>query len=429
MNSLQTNKAPNSNIVIPHFIFGAFSLLVLAVLIIFAESELLAAYFNNKLIAITHLAVLGWGTMIIFGALYQLIPVVFEASLYSEKLAKITFWANSFSVAFLCYAFWVGSFTNLLVYAATCMFISLFLFVVNVLLTYQKAQLKNIKSKLIIASIFWLAITEFLGTLIAYNFKFNFLSQIHLNYLKIHATIGFVGWFLLLIIGVGSTLIPMFLVSHHLKENKLKYAYGSINFGLILILINGFISNSSWIYYLATITIAFGLLSFMSYLYDSYKKRLRKKLDIGLKYSAISILLAFIPLVIIAFIFYNKIENYNQLYRITTFYGFTIIFGFITTLILGQTYKTLPFIVWLKKYQHLVGKTKTPLPRELYGENIANFQFILYLIFLITISIGLLFNSLLFIKFGSYALLILAILYNYNIFKIILHKPKIIENE
>jgi len=228
--SINSNNAPDVSVVKPHFIFGSIALFILSILIILADSSLLDVYFNNKIIAITHMAVLGWAIMIVFGALYQLIPVVFETSLFSEKLAKFTFWLSGFSVIFLTYSFWIGAYSGLLVYASLLMFISLLLFVVNVFLSYKNSKLKNISSKFVITAVLWLAITEFIGTLIAFNFKYNFLSEIHLHYLKIHATIGLVGWFLLLIIGVGSTLIPMFLVSQELNDKKLKYAYYFINY-------------------------------------------------------------------------------------------------------------------------------------------------------------------------------------------------------
>lgn len=429
MNGLQTNNAPHSSVVVPHFIFGGISLLVLAVLIILADQSLLQAYFNTKLIAITHIALLGWASMIVFGALYQLVPVVFETALFSEKLAKVTFWFSAISVLFLSYSFWVGSYVILLPYASVCMFISLLLFVLNILLTYKKAELKNIKSTLVITSVFWLLITELIGTLIALNFKFSFFSEVHLHYLKIHATIGLIGWFVLLIIGVGATLIPMFLISHELKEKKLSIAYYFVNAGLILAIINWFLIQNEIVDYVLTISIICGIFSFISYIYDSYKKRLRKKLDVGMQYSMFAIAAIFFPIILIGFIVLNSSFEVEFIYRIITFYGFSIIFGLITTLILGQTYKTLPFIVWLNKYQKLVGKTKTPLPRELYSEKIANIQIIIYFIFIVSFVIGLVFNQLLFVKIGSYALLLVAILYNVNIFKMITHKVKPIKND
>ncbi|WP_298368007.1 hypothetical protein [uncultured Lutibacter sp.] len=429
MNGLKTNNAPHISVITPHFIFGAISLLILAVLLILADENLLQAYFNTKLIAITHIAVLGWASMIVFGALYQLIPVVFETALYSEKLAKVTFWFSAFSVLFLSYSFWVGSYVSLLPYASVCMFLSLLLFVVNVGLTYRNATLKNVKSTFVITSVFWLLITELIGTVIALNFKFNFLTEIHLHYLKIHASIGLIGWFVLLIIGVGSTLIPMFLISHELKEKKLNYAYYLINGGLLIAVVNWFLIQKSEIDYLIPLLIIGGVLFFISFIYDSYKKRLRKKLDVGMQYSMLAIAAIFMPFIIIGFIVLSTSFEVDFMFRIITFYGFSIIFGLITTLILGQTYKTLPFIIWLDKYKKLIGKTKTPLPRELYSEKIANIQIIIYFVFIAAFVIGLLFNQLVFIKIGSYALLVVAFLYNVNIFKMITHKVKFKEND
>jgi len=83
----------------------------------------------------------------------------------------------------------------------------------------------------------------------------------------------------------------------------------------------------------------------------------------------------------------------------------------------------------LNKYKNLVGKTKTPLPRELYSERIATTQFYLYLLFIITIPMGLLINNNVIVKVGSYALLVVSILYNVNVLKIIFHKVKNSENE
>lgn len=429
MNGLKTNNAPDSSVVVPHFVFGAINLLILAVLIILAGENLFEAYFNSKIIAITHVAVLGWATMIVFGALYQLIPIVFETKLYSEKLAKFTFWISVLSILFLTYSFWVGAFSTLLVYAAILMFISILLFVVNVLLSYKNAALKNNSSKFIITAVFWLFITALLGTLIALNFRYNFFTEVHLHYLKIHATLGLVGWFLLLIIGVGSTLLPMFLISHQLNHKKLSFSYYLINSGLLGLIFNWFLFQIVFITWGSWFLIVLGILFFVSFIYDSYKKRMRKKLDVGMQYSMLAIGSVVAPVVISLIVLVGFNFEFELLSRITTIYGFSIIFGFITTLILGQTYKTLPFIIWLERYKNLVGKTKTPLPRELYSEKIATIQFYMYFLFILAIPIGLLLSNNVIVQIGSYALLLVSILYNLNVLKIIFHKVKNIENE
>ena len=326
MNGLKTNNAPHSSVVVPHFIFGAISFFIVAIMLVLSSSSLLEVYFNTKLIAITHMAILGWATMIIFGALYQLIPVVFETALFSEKLAKFTFWMAAFSVVFLSYSFWVASFSMLLPYASVCMFISLLLFVINVLLSYRKSEIKNWSSKFVIAAIVWLLLTELLGTLIALNFKFNFLSETHIHYLKIHATIGFIGWFLLLIIGVGSTLIPMFLISHQLNHNKLKASFFLVNIGLLGIAFNWFLINNSILLAFCWVLVAVGVLSFVSFIYDSYKKRMRKKLDVGMQYSMLAIASVLLPIIISSILIISTNAEFELLSRIVVFYGFSILF-------------------------------------------------------------------------------------------------------
>ncbi|MCP5063330.1 MAG: hypothetical protein GY936_12820, partial [Ignavibacteriae bacterium] len=385
----------------------------------------LGPYFDGKLIAITHIAILGWATMIIFGALYQLIPIVFETALFSETLAKINFWIFAISISSLSYSFWVNAFSTLLIYASILLLISLLLFITNVLMTHKNSKKKNIQSRYIITAIYWLLLTVILGTLIAFNFRFNFFEKLHLHYLKIHAHIGLIGWFLLLIIGISSTLIPMFFISHNLKEKKIQYAYYLINIGLVGLMLDWFLINTNILVYLNWLLISSGIILFLSYAWDSYKQRLRKVLDTGMKQTVIALLVLIVPIVLAIILLIGFNLDYSLLLRATTLYGFSIIFGFITSLILGQTYKTLPFIIWLEKYQKYVGKFKTVMPKDLYSEKLAQLQMYFYVAAIIILSSALLTNQPLLATIGSYTLLTAAITYNINLFKIVLHKTKI----
>ena len=309
------------------------------------------------------------------------------------------------------------------------MFISLLLFVINIILSYKSSKKKNISSRFVITAVVWLSVTELIGTLIAFNFRYNFFTEAHLHYLKIHATLGLIGWFLMLIIGVSSILIPMFLISHQLDNMKLEKAYYLINIGLLAISVNWFFIHFDVINPLFWLSIVIGIAFFLSFVYDSYKKRLRKVLDIGMKHTIISVFSIIFPVIVSLILILGFQLQSSILLRATLIYGFTIIFGFITTLILGQTYKTLPFVIWLEKYQALVGKTKTPLPRELYSEKIASIHFYLYLLFIITMVLGLVLDQIYLIRIGSYLLLLVAIFYNMNVFKIIFHKTKTLKND
>lgn len=119
----------------------------------------------------------------------------------------------------------------------------------------------------------------------------------------------------------------------------------------------------------------------------------------------------------------------HLLKNIVLIYGFSIFFGFYTNMILGQTYKTIPFIIWLHRYQKYVGKAKTPFPRELYNEKLANIQFYIYNIMLFVLLLGLILSNIYFVKAGAVLMIITSIIYNFNMFKIIFGKKEIVLNK
>src|SRR5690554_6818388 len=114
MNQIASQNAPSPKVVVPHFVFGALTWLVVTLLIVFRPEAFTQHFFNAELLAITHLLVLGWITMVIFGALYQLLPVIMEVKLYSETLAKISFFWLGIGTILLSFTFWQFSFGTLM---------------------------------------------------------------------------------------------------------------------------------------------------------------------------------------------------------------------------------------------------------------------------------------------------------------------------
>jgi len=420
---LATELAPSPSVVYPHFIFSTLAFLFLAIFTILAGNELTAPYFAGKTLALTHFATLGWISMAIFGALYQLIPVVMEVALYSEKLAKTTFVLFAIGIILLIYDFWMNDFGVILITASTLLLTAILMFSFNIVMTAKATKKWNIESSLIISSVTWLSTTAILGFLISINFKYPFLSTVHLEYLKAHSHTGMVGWFMLLIIGVGAVLLPMFFLSHNLDRRRLNWAFYLINSGLLLFFIDTVFVHVN-IFIVPAILIAAGVFSFMLYVHQSYKKRVRKVLDIPMKHSVVSIVLLFLPMLLAFFISLAKNVPFGIMNRIIILYGVSILIGFIASLILGQAYKTLPFIIWLHKYQDYVGKYRTPLPKDIYSEKILDWQYWAYLATVITLFSGLISGFDWLIQIGTYLLLLTAILYNFNIYKMFTHKVK-----
>lgn len=141
-----------------------------------------------------------------------------------------------------------------------------------------------------------------------------------------------------------------------------------------------------------------------------------------MKKSIMAITFLLIPLILIVLNILNPNNLIKQTTSLELIYGFTLLVGVISMLIMGLTYKTLPFIIWLKVYKSLIGKQKTPLPRDLYSEKIQTYQLLSFIIGFWTIISGILFSIVSIIQIGTTLFFIATIFYFINIIKIVTHK-------
>ncbi|BBE20094.1 hypothetical protein AQPE_4285 [Aquipluma nitroreducens] len=275
----------------------------------------------------------------------------------------------------------------------------------------------------IITSVIWLLFTVLAGLALAINQVHPFLKTSQIELLKLHSHAGIVGWFIQLIIGVSSKLLPMFMVSHHVNTKKLSVAYYAINIGLIAGLVSLFLQMKFGIV-MSAIIIVPGIFSYLSFIYEAYTKRVKKQLDIGMKQTAFSFLILVIPFFLIFTLLFNFEFLNNLTLPLSVAYGSAIVIGFITSLVMGQTYKTLPFIVWLKVYRGRIGKVVLPLPKDLYSEKVAIAQLWLFAAGFVLLLLGISTTIVNLLIMSGISLFLSAALYNFNLFKIIFHKPE-----
>ena len=416
-------KNTSYKVVLPFYIYAALSFLVATILLFFSSSAFLQHYFHPKTLAITHMMALGWGTMMILGASHQLVPVLIEGKLYSNVLAYLSFILAALGVPLLVCGFYTFDFGWPAQFGAILINSAVIFYLVNIAISMVRSKKENVHAIFVFTATLWLLITTLVGLFLIYNFTYNILSKDSLAYLPLHAHLGIIGWFLLLVIGVGSRLIPLFLISKYHNEKRLWQIYALINIGLIIFLINFLYLKIDWLYFFPVAAIFASLLMFGLYCYMAYRDRLRKKVDDQLKISLLSVLMMFLPLSCLLVIIVLLLFSIDDPGLMLT-YGFCIFFGWITAIIFGMTFKTLPFILWNKTYHNKAGLGKTPNPRELFNNKIFKLMAVAYLSgFILFISGIVLVNELL-LKIAALLLVISAISYNGNIFKMVLHKPK-----
>jgi hypothetical protein len=410
--SLVSAYAPPFKIVLKYFFAAILSFIILNFLLMLNYSDIQGFHFQPMILALTHIATLGWITMMIFGAMFQLVPVVLEVKLFSEKLAEIQFWIFLIGIIGLVTGFWNFDTGIHLTASAIVLNIAVLIFSFNILATMAKVKKWNIMGMYLAAAIFYLITTAFAGLLLSINLGFPFIKISHLQYLNLHAHVAFVGWVSMVIMGVSFKLIPMFTLAHDYSVKSGTIAFWLINLGLLGISSVMHFENLTLYFYISAALIATGIFFFLFQMYVIFKKRMRKKADVSIKFSKLAYTLLAISAMFGLLITFTNIANEMN---VTLIYGYLIIFGYISMLIVGQMYKIMPFLVWYHKYSSKVGMEPVPMLKDMFKEKFAETGYY----FMITALAGVIFSFAfqiqmgLLISFGTMLLASIIFLYNF----------------
>jgi hypothetical protein len=365
---------------------------------------------------------LGWGTMIILGASHQLVPVIVEGKLYSNVLAHISFILAAVGIPLLAYSFYIFNMGELAKCGGVLVLLSIFAYIINLTVSVLKGKSENVHAIFVLTAAGWLLFTASLGLTLVYNFTSPLLSQDSVHYLPLHAHAGIIGWFLLLVIGVASRLIPMFLISKYNNVKLLWRIYFLINAALILYIILFYFSGNASFTLLPALMLLAAIVLFIFFCYKATQQRLRKQIDEPVKTSLLSVIIMIVPVLLLAVIILLLSFISKQNIQLVLSYGFLIFFGWLTAMILGMTFKTLPFIVWNKIYHHTSSAGKTPNPKDLFAHEYFKMMIYSYLAGLVFFIAGIFSSLIILLKCGAVLLIITAFLYNLNVIKIVLHK-------
>src|SRR5690606_21403513 len=148
-------------------------------------------------------------------------------------LAYLTFIFTAIGTPLLVYGFYMFDMGLTLQIGAILINIGVICYLANVLGSSFKSNRRNVHAWYVITSTLWLFATTFFGLLLVLNFRNPILPSNSVDYLSFHAHLGIVGWFVLMVIGVGSRLIPMFMISKYTNDRILWLIFALLNIALI----------------------------------------------------------------------------------------------------------------------------------------------------------------------------------------------------
>ncbi len=174
--------------------------------------ELSGHYYHPRVLALTHTVTLGWITMSILGASYQLIPIVLERPLWSERLARWQLGVLLIGVSGMIAHFWIGTWPAL-AGAAALVGLGAGMHVVNVALSLRDFGRWTFTARLVVLGHVGLSLTIFFGFALALNHLWPFLPGEFFPTLHAHVHLALAWWIAPMLMGVSARVYPMFLLA------------------------------------------------------------------------------------------------------------------------------------------------------------------------------------------------------------------------
>ena len=369
---LSLDQAPPIGVILRFFVTAVFFGLLFSLYIFWGGREIFIAEHPFSLAAI-HLFFLGVVMMTMFGALFQMLPVLAGVSIHApQKHAAVVHTLLSAGVMTIFIAF-ISFHTTLFMISATLLALAIVYATILMLpkLLKQKGEsVRGMQSALIMLFFVLLIALILISKLIKPSLEVDFLA------LKAaHYTLALLGWVVLLIVAVAFQVIEMFYVTPSYPK-----AYKKSIWPLAILL---FMCKVAGLFFLKSFTLyidaLLGLLflSFIILTLLRLKQRKRPVADATLKFWVVGLLLMAVALVSYFLECFFNIES-------ALFYAFLAFSSGVLAILVGMMYKIVPFLVWF--HLNSEGYFNAPMMQEVITPEWAHRSLYLYLMALAALA-------------------------------------------
>ncbi len=419
---LATRHSPSFGLIKAHFGLGLAGMLAFAGALLWHAPSIEGHFFQPALLGLVHLCVLGWFLPITLGAMHQMLPVVFEVPVRSERLAWAACVVFLVGAAGLIVHLWLLRTGPGLVGSASLLFASLLAYVGNLVATLRRAKEVKLVGAFVVAALAWLVVAAVIGLLLAINLGMPFISGSHLEVLRAHAHAAALGFFGLLIMGVTFRLLEMFLVAYVEQTGPGVAALVLVNVALVALVVGSLLGAFAWLGPLAAALALAGVLAFLVQVARIFRARLRKRTDVAWWHTAASFGYLVAAVLLGGALASSRVDAALTV-RLELAYGFLALPGFIGSVIVGQLSKIWPFLVWFHTFSAYVGLKEVPTASELLPEGRQRAQWLAMHAGYGAFLVGVLLPSVAVRVVGAVAFALSALVFAANMLKVARSRP------
>lgn len=366
-------------------------------------------------LALVHVVVLGWLSLLMTGALLQFVPVLVGRPLSFPSVALPALLFLIAGIAGLTLGF--VSLSGAIDLPVTLLPVGAAFSIVgfSVLGFAFAATLWHARPLPLPARFVAVGLAALFGTMLLGGVYAGVLSglidaeaaiDLTIDGLSLHASLGLCGWLSFTTMGVSYRLLTMFMLSPDKERtsSRVVFALGALCLGLLAaavpVILAGTFGRSS----LLLLAVGSGAAVVAIYIADMlriYRERRRKAIELNSRAS----IGAFASLIAATALFVALLAT-GRLDASSGAVIYLVAFGWLTGMGLAQLYKIVPFMTWLECYGPALGRMPTPRVQDLVVEVSALRWFWLYYLTVALGTLALLIGSVVLFRFASLGQLI-----------------------
>ncbi len=373
---LSFEQAPPFSVPFRFFLTAPLFLLLAAVVIAWQGPAVLTLRHLPATLAVTHLITLGVLTMVMCGALMQMMPVVAGQPICCARGVAMTVHTGLTVGTLLLAARFLWQLPLVGEIAWIFLAVAIGIFLIALFHSLWCLAARNVTVTAIGFAVAALAVTAVFGLTMLLA-RLGVASVYYRNLAELHPLWGLLGWVSVLVAGVAYQVVPMFQLTPNYPPRLTRWLAGGLFAALSVRSVGQFFPGrgGEWLGLIADIGLAVGIVLFAVTTLSLQHRRRRRKTDATMLFWRVS--MASLLLAVVVWLAGQFFPGWGGQPMLL---GVLMIVGFAVAAINGMLYKIVPFLAWFHLSSALGGRRRVPNMKELLPEARARGQYWTFLV-------------------------------------------------
>lgn len=425
---LHLEQAPPLSVPTSFFLTAPVSAAAAGLLLTAAGPAAITSSWLPVTLTLTHLGTLGFLTMVMMGALYQMTPVVAGSPVRGVRAAHVVHAGFASGVAGLCWGMTAGK-PSMVFVAIAVIFLSLLLFLGPVGVALLRSPTRNETVVGMTGALAGLFLAAVAGLWMAHGHSGMRFPGPRDLWIQVHLCIGLLGWVGALISAVSWQVLPMFYLAGPIDRRWQRATQALTALGVLVPTVilgldyagqlaevqPNFVKAAAALAALPAVIAIWGLHPLLAL--HSLAQRKRRRVDGSLLFWRAGLAMAPLTGLCAAAAYLSPAPQWGVLF------GWLALWGWAGMIVHGMLTRIVPFLVWFHRFAPLVGRVAVPSVKGLLPDRRTRVGFALHVASVATGAAAILSHDAVLTRLAGLLLLATALSLGASLIHVLLQRP------